>query len=289
MYLADSHTHLFSEEFDSDRDLVIQRARETGVCLFCLPNIDVESVECLHQVSDRYSSCCYPMMGLHPTSVKTHYQSDLEIIKAELNKRKYIAVGEIGIDLYWDKTFINEQIHAFEEQLRWSIDRDLPVAVHTREAFPQVFESLYKIGIDKLRGVFHSFGGSREELETIALFKNFMVGINGVITYKKANFCDYLSLFPLERIILETDSPYLSPVPFRGKRNEPAYLPNVAAKLAEVYNLPVEKIAEITTENTLRLFDIEINFCHCGLDPQSSDKGIPRQARDDSIKITHNL
>jgi TatD DNase family protein len=237
----------------------MQRAKESGVQLFCLPNIDVESVERLHRAVDQYPACCYPMMGLHPTSVKVHYQSDLEIIKTELNKRKYIAIGEIGVDLYWDQTFIKEQIGAFEEQLQWSIDRNLPVAIHTREAFPQVFESLYKIGIERLRGVFHSFGGSREELETIALCKNFMIGINGVITYKNANFRDYLPLFPLERIILETDSPYLSPTPFRGKRNEPAYLLNVAAKLAEVYNLPVETIAEVTTKNAKRLFNIENN------------------------------
>ena len=257
MYLIDSHTHLFSEEFDSDRNLVIQRAIESGVGLFCLPNIDVESIERLHQVSDQYSAYCFPMIGLHPTSVKANYQRELEIIKAELNKRKYTAIGEIGLDLYWDKTFFNEQIHTFEEQLQWSLEWDLPVAIHTRDAFPQVFESLYKTSVDRLRGVFHSFSGSREELETIALCKNFMIGINGIITYKKADFRDYLPLFPLERIILETDSPYLPPTSFRGKRNEPSYLPYIAAKLAEVYNLPVEKIAEITTENTRRLFDIE--------------------------------
>ena len=283
MYLIDSHTHLFSEEFDSDRSLVIQRAREAKVRIFCLPNIDVDSMERLHRLSDQYPAWCYPMMGLHPTSVKTHFKQDLEKIKAELNKRKYIAIGEIGLDLYWDKTFINEQINAFEEQLRWSIDRHLPVVIHTREAFPRVFESLHKIGVDRLHGVFHSFGGTREELEEIALCKNFMIGINGVITYKKADFCNYLPSFPLERIILETDSPYLTPVPFRGKRNEPAHLLHVAAKLAEVYNLPGEKIAEITTRNACRLFGLTIDFCHCGLDPQSPDQGIPHQVRDDSL------
>jgi len=254
MYLIDSHAHLFLEEFDTDRDMVIQRAREVGIQLFCLPNIDAESIERLHRVVEEYPAWCYPMMGLHPTSVKAHFQQDLEIIKTELNKRKYIAIGEIGLDLYWDKTFINEQIDAFEEQLRWSIEWNLPVAIHTREAFPQVFESLYKIGVDRLRGVFHSFGGTREELKEIELCKNFMIGINGVITYKKADFRDYLTLFPIERIILETDSPYLPPVPYRGKRNEPAYLLNVAVKLAEVYDLPVEKIAEATSGNVRRLF-----------------------------------
>jgi len=254
MYLIDSHTHLFSEEFDSDRDLVIERAREAGIRFFYLPNIDAESIERLHRLSDQYPACCYPMMGLHPTSVKAHFRQDLDIIKAELDKRKYIAIGEIGLDLYWDKTFINEQIDAFEEQLRWSIDRDLPVAIHTREAFPQVFESLYKTGVDRLRGVFHSFGGTLEELDEIKRCENFMIGINGVITYKKAAFRDYLPLFPIERIVLETDSPYLPPVPYRGKRNESAYLLHVAAKLAEVYNMPVEEITKITTQNARRLF-----------------------------------
>jgi len=213
------------------------------------------------------------MMGLHPTSVKAGFQRDLEIIKAELKKRKYIAIGEIGLDLYWDKTFISEQIEAFEEQLRWSIEWNLPVAIHTREAFPQVFESLYKIGIDRLRGVFHSFGGTREELEEIMLCKNFMIGINGVITYKKANFREYLTLFPLERIILETDSPYLSPVPQRGKRNEPAYLVHVVAKLAEVYNLSADEIGEITSENAGRLFEglrVPAFICH----PQAAHRNL---------------
>ena len=254
MYLIDSHTHIFLEEFDADRNLVLQRAVEAGVRLFLLPNIDVESVEGVNRLSDQYPDRCFPMMGLHPTSVKAGFQRDLELIKAALKKRKYLAIGEIGLDLYWDKTFINEQIEAFEEQLRWSIEWNLPVAIHTREAFPQVFESLYKTGIDRLRGVFHSFGGTQEELEEIARCKNFMIGINGVITYKKAGFRDYLPLFPLERIILETDSPYLSPVPCRGKRNEPAYLLHVAAKLAEVYNLSTAEIAETTTGNARRLF-----------------------------------
>jgi len=254
MYLIDSHTHLFLEAFDTDRALVMQRAKEAGVELFCLPNIDMDSVENLHHVCSEYPNLCFPMMGLHPTSVKTGYKYDLERIKAELHKRKYIAIGEIGLDLYWDKTFINEQIEAFETQLRWSIEWDLPVAIHTREAFSQVFESLEKIGAERLRGVFHSFGGRREELELIVNYKNFMIGINGVITYKNADFRDYLPLFPLERIVLETDSPYLPPTPYRGKRNEPAYLLQVAEKLAEVYNLPIDTVAAVTSENVKRLF-----------------------------------
>lgn len=252
--MVDSHTHIFSAEFDSDIAEVIGRAYDNGVHKFCLPNIDVKSVPRLLSLTDKYPEMCFPMMGLHPTSVKENYKEELEIIRQELSKRKYIAIGEIGIDLYWDKTFLQEQIETFEEQLRWSIEFDLPVAIHTREAFPEVFTSIRKIGADKLRGIFHSFGGSQRELEEALTFKNFLLGINGVITYKKATFRDYLSMAPLERIVLETDAPYLTPVPYRGKRNEPSYLIFIAQKLAEAYQLPFEDIARQTTANAKQLF-----------------------------------
>jgi TatD DNase family protein len=254
MYLVDTHTHIYAEEFDADREEIIRRAKEAGVGAFCLPNIDVESIGRLHNLCDQHPEICFPMMGLHPTSVESNYKKDLDIIRAELGKRKYIAIGEIGIDLHWDKTCLKEQIEAFEEQLRWSIEWDLPVAIHSREAFPQVFESLHKTGVDKLRGVFHSFGGSREELEEALRCPGFSLGINGVITYKKADFRDYLTLAPIERIVIETDAPYLAPVPYRGKRNEPAYLAAVVRKLAEVYGLPEETIAETTTGNARQMF-----------------------------------
>jgi TatD DNase family protein len=256
MYLVDTHTHIYAEEFDADREEMIRRARGAGVGAFCLPNIDLESIDRLHALCDQYPGTCFPMMGLHPTSVDAGYKKELDVIRAELDKRKYIAIGEIGIDLYWDKTSLQEQVEAFEEQLRWSIDRNLPVAIHSREAFPQVFESLYNIGVDKLRGVFHSFGGSREELEEALRCPGFSLGINGVITYKKATFRDYLPLVPIERIVIETDAPYLAPGPYRGKRNEPAYLTTIVQKLSEVYGLSEETVAEITTENARRLFGI---------------------------------
>jgi TatD DNase family protein len=256
MYLVDTHTHIYLEEFDADLPEVIRRASETGVEKFCLPNIDAASIDRLTAVCGQYPGSCFPMMGLHPTSVDAGYQKELAIIRGELEKRKYIAVGEIGLDLYWDKTFIKEQIEAFEEQLRWSIELDLPVAIHAREAFPCIFESLHKIGADKLRGVFHSFGGSREELEEALQCRNFLLGINGVVTYKNAGFREYLPLAPVERIVLETDAPYLTPVPFRGKRNEPAYLSYILRQLAEIYQLPEESIAEKTTANAERLFKI---------------------------------
>jgi TatD DNase family protein len=256
MYLIDTHTHIFTEEFIPDRREVIQRAVDAGVKRLFLPNIDLESVVSLHQLCDRYPQLCFPMMGLHPTSVNAGYRETLKKIKHFLTGRKYAAIGEIGIDLYWDKTFLKEQISAFEEQLQWSMEWNLPVAIHTREAFPQVFESLDRVGADKLGGVFHSFGGTREELEKALSYKNFFLGINGVITYKNAIFRDYLATAPIERIVLETDAPYLSPVPHRGKRNEPAYLPYIVEKLAEVYGLPVETIADKTSENAQKLFRI---------------------------------
>lgn len=256
MYLIDTHTHIFSEEFDSDIEEVINRAIEAGVRKFCLPNVDIESIPRLNRLCERHPEVCFPMMGLHPTSVKADYQKDLDTIWSHINDQKFIAIGEIGIDLYWDKTFLKEQTEAFEEQLRWSIDLDIPVAIHTREAFPQVFESLNRVGAKRLRGIFHSFGGSLEEMETALAFPNFSLGINGVVTYKKAQFPAYLATAPLSRIVLETDAPYLPPVPYRGKRNEPSYLLYIVQKLAEVYGVTSEEIAKKTTENAESLFVI---------------------------------
>jgi hydrolase, TatD family len=256
MYLVDTHTHIFLEEFDSDIDKVILRAEAAGVKAFLLPNIDTESIDRLHKLSDTYPSVCFPMMGLHPTSVNLNFEKELKTVFSQFEKRKYIAIGEIGIDLYWDKTYLKEQKIVFEKQLKWSLEMNLPVAVHTRDAFPEVFDSIYKVGADRLRGVFHSFGGSREELEEIVNLKNFRVGINGVVTYKNASFRDYLPLISIDRILLETDAPYLSPIPYRGKRNEPAYIVNVAERLAEIYSISVEEIAEKTTRNALGLFSL---------------------------------
>jgi TatD DNase family protein len=186
--------------------------------------------------------------------VGADFEEVLSGLRAELEKTPVIAIGEIGIDLHWDKTLLREQAAAFEEQLRWSIEKDLPVALHTREALPQVFESLHKVGIEKLRGVFHSFGGNREELEEVLRYPQFLIGINGVVTYKNTTIRDYLPLAPLERLVLETDAPYLPPVPHRGKRNEPAYLLLIAEKLAEVYGVSVETVAATTHANAKRLW-----------------------------------
>lgn len=254
MKLIDTHTHIYQNDFDGDIVEVIGKAKSGGVYKFFLPNVDVASIHPLNNLCSQYPDECFPMMGLHPTSVNDSYLMELEEIKKQFELRKYIAVGEIGIDLYWDKTFLNEQKMAFEKQLRWSIHYNLPVVIHTRDAFPEVMECITNVGAKNLRGVFHSFGGSKEDLETILSLDNFLLGINGVVTFKNSKLKDYLANAPLERIVLETDAPYLAPVPYRGKRNEPVYLLEVAQKIAEIYQVSVENVAETTTQNALNLF-----------------------------------
>jgi TatD DNase family protein len=252
--MVDTHTHVYLKEFDEDREVVIERAKQAGITGLLLPNVDLDTVGRLHELCDLHPGYCLPMMGLHPTGVVSSWKDDLKEIRSWFDKRRYIAVGEIGIDLYWDKTYIKEQKQAFIEQLHWSMEMDLPVVIHTRDAFPEVFECLNSVGVHNLRGIFHSFGGSREELEQALQCENFMIGINGVVTFKNSGFRDYLNIAPIERIVTETDAPYLAPVPFRGNRNEPAYILCVIEKLAEVYGLPVEMVKKKTSENAHRLF-----------------------------------
>jgi TatD DNase family protein len=257
MYLIDTHTHLYFEAFDADLPEVMRRAFDAGVAAFLLPGIDVESLPRLKAMCTRhYPDRCFPMLGLHPTRVGTDYQKDLDILRAELENGSYRAVGEIGVDLHWDATCLREQKEAFKAQLNWCIEKDLPAAIHMRDAFPQVFEALHAVGIDKLRGVFHSFGGTRDELEEILRYPQFLLGINGVVTYKNTSIRDYLALAPLDRLVLETDAPYLPPAPHRGKRNEPAYLPLIVQKLAEIYGVAAETVAAQTTENATKLWKL---------------------------------
>ena len=252
--MIDTHTHVYLEDFDEDRELMITRAKEAGISKLLLPNVDLQTIGRLHDLCDQHPDYCIPMMGLHPTSVTSSWKEDLQTIRSWFDKRRYIAVGEIGIDLYWDKTYIEEQKLVFIEQLRWSIEMNLPVVIHTRDAFSEVFECLDIVGVHNLRGVFHSFGGNREELEQALQYENFMLGINGVVTFKNSVFRDYLNVAPIERVVTETDAPYLTPVPFRGKRNEPVYINYVVEKLAEVYQMPMETVARITAENAERMF-----------------------------------
>ena len=254
--MIDTHCHLYLEEFDVDRDELIDAAKDSGIKKILTPNIDVETLDRLHELADNHPGYIYPMMGLHPTSVDASYIETLRRIEAELPKRPYCAIGEIGMDLYWDKTFLKEQKIVFEEQLRWSMALDLPVVIHTRDAFEETFEVVHRVGADKLRGVFHSFGGTLAEMEEIKRMENFYIGINGVATFKKVTIDQILPDFPLERILTETDAPYLSPVPYRGKRNIPIYIWKTAEKLASIYDISVEELREITSANAIKLFNL---------------------------------
>ncbi|WP_165041859.1 TatD family hydrolase [Dysgonomonas sp. ZJ709] len=257
MKIIDTHSHIYADEFKHDIGDAITRAKQVGVEKILLPNIDSSTIGQLHLLADNYPNYCIPMMGLHPTSVGENWEEELAILKEQFSKRSYIAVGEIGIDLYWDKKYEEQQKEAFEEQLRWSIEYNLPVAIHSRDAICECIESIKKVGSDKLRGVFHSFGGTTEELKEILALQNFMLGINGVVTFKNSSLSTVLKETDLSHIIVETDSPYLSPIPYRGKRNESSYTIKVVERLAEIYGISPEEVGNITTENAKRLFRIE--------------------------------
>jgi TatD DNase family protein len=254
MKLIDTHCHLYLEEFDPEQDLLIRRAEDSGIGALLMPNVDVSTIDRMHLLCDRYPGYAYPMMGLHPSSVNRHYAESLRKIEACLSERTYCAIGEIGIDLYWDKTYRKEQIAVFEEQLRWSADLNLPVAIHTRNAFAEVFDSIYKVGAGRLSGVFHSFSGTVADWEEIRKLPRFKIGINGVVTFKNAGLPEVIRVADIHHILLETDAPYLAPVPYRGKRNEPVYIWKTAGKIAEIYNLSLEETVEITGRNALKIF-----------------------------------
>ena len=256
MKLIDTHNHLYLEEFDPEQDALVDAALKSGIDTLLLPNVDLTTIGRMHDLCDRFPDFAYPMMGLHPTSVDGHYTDALKKTESYLGKRSYCAIGEIGIDLYWDKTYLKEQKIVFEEQLKWSIDLDLPVAIHTRDAYPEVLESIHKIGADKLTGVFHSFTGTNTDLKEIKKLKNFKLGINGVITFKNSKLSETILSTGVNSIVLETDAPYLAPVPYRGKRNEPVYIWKTAEKVADTYGLTLGETVEITRKNALDLFKI---------------------------------
>lgn len=257
MKLIDTHAHLFTKEFHDDLDQVVRRAREVGVEKVLLPNIDETTLADLRSASDRYPGFFFPMMGLHPTSVRADWQQQLIPIDEIFRQGDYVAVGEIGMDLYWDTSLQKAQMQAFEEQLRWSMEKGLPVSIHFRNATKEVIHSIRRVGEEKLRGVFHSFGGSEDEREAILQLRNFRIGINGVITFKNSGLAETLRNCPRDRVILETDAPYLAPVPYRGKRNESAYLSLIVAKLAEVWAMGAEEAAAITSNNARDLFGFD--------------------------------
>ena len=254
MKIIDTHTHIYLEEFDADRTPVIQRAIESGIMAILLPNIDVSTVQPLFQLCDMFPEFTFPMMGLHPTSVDGSYASQLSRIERMLTCRTYCGIGEIGIDLYWNQQYLEAQKEVFEEQLRWSINMQLPVSIHTRNAFDEVLDSIHKVGKDLLRGVFHCFSGTADDLEEIKRLSNFKIGIDGNITYKNSPMTEILQQAPLDLLLLETDAPYLAPVPYRGKRNEPSYLWETAKKIAEIYKISLDEVVDQIRKNTFEVF-----------------------------------
>ncbi|WP_418264205.1 TatD family hydrolase [Flavobacterium faecale] len=253
--ITDTHTHLYSEEFKEDRNEMIQRAIDAGVSRFFIPAIDSSYTASMYDLEKAYPENVFLMMGLHPTHVKEDYEAELQHVKEELTKRKFYAIGEIGIDLYWDKTHLKEQQDAFRTQIQLAKEYQLPIVIHCREAFDEIFEILEEEKSDDLFGIFHCFTGTYEQAVRAISF-NMKLGIGGVVTFKNGKIDQFLQQIDLQHIVLETDSPYLAPVPYRGKRNESSYILNVASKLAEIYRVSVAEIAEKTTENSKAIFGI---------------------------------
>ena len=256
--MIDTHSHIFSEEFKEDLPEVIARAKEIGVEKIFMPNIDDTSVEDMLNVCQAYPDYCFPMIGFHPTSVEgpDAIYKVREMKKHLVEGHPYIAVGEVGLDLYWDKTWLKEQQLILDEQIQWALEWNLPLVIHCREAFPELFQVLEPYKHTGLTGVFHSFTGTVDEARELMDYSRFMIGINGVVTFKKSTLPEVLQEVPLTKLVLETDSPYLAPVPFRGKRNETSYVKRVAVKLAELYGIEIGEVERQTTENALKVFNI---------------------------------
>ncbi|HQW06553.1 MAG: TatD family hydrolase [Flavobacteriales bacterium] len=250
----DTHAHLYHRQFDPDREELLRRAEEAGVTKFFLPNVDHESIEGMNALAAAHPESCFAMMGLHPCSVTEMNDLALEEVEQHLRSGGYCAVGEIGIDLHWDKTWLVQQQAAFRQQVRWAKELDLPIVIHCRQSFEETIAIVEQEQDGSLRGVFHCFTGSPEEAARIVALKDFYMGIGGVITYPKGGLFETMQVVGPERCVLETDAPYLAPVPFRGRRNESAYIPHIAAKLAEATGRSVEEIARITTTNAQELF-----------------------------------
>ena len=255
MILTDTHTHLYSEAFDEDRDEMIQRALDLGIKRFFIPAIDSTYTQGMFDLKQRYPEYVHLMSGLHPTHVKENYEQELEIVKKLLEQNSFVAIGEIGIDLYWDKTFLKEQQYAFREQIKLAKQYQLPIVIHCRDAFDEVFEILEMEKGEDLFGIFHCFTGTLEHARQ-AISYQMKLGIGGVSTFKNGKIDKFLDQIEISHIVLETDAPYLAPVPYRGKRNESAYLIEVANKLAAIYQISFEEVAHITTENSRQVFGV---------------------------------
>ena len=256
MIFIDTHTHLFSSSFNEDRTDAVQRAINAGVDKLLLPNIYVDSISAMYDLCNQFPNNCFPMMGLHPGSVDENWERNLEVIKEHLFTRNNLAVGEIGMDLYWDKTFQDAQAQAFRQQISWAKELKLPIIIHAREAFEEIFDIVDELNDDNLRGIFHCFTGTLEQARKIQEYGGFMLGLGGVLTYKKSGLDEVVKDIPIDMIVLETDSPYLPPTPHRGKRNESAYLIHIAEKLAEIKQMKLTEVADLTTANARQMFNL---------------------------------
>jgi len=254
MTIIDTHTHLYAAQFDEDRAEMLARAIGSGVERFYLPNIDSNSIEGMLALEKQYPENCFPMMGLHPCSVNADYKKELAIVEEWLGKRPFVAVGEIGIDLYWDKTYIEQQKDAFKIQIQWAKDLNIPIIIHARDALDIIIEIVEEEKDERLNGIFHCFTGTLEQAKRIEAL-GFYIGIGGVLTFKNGGLNKIAGNIPMERIVLETDSPYLAPKPKRGKRNESSYILYVAEKLAEIKGMSLSEIMKITTENANKIFN----------------------------------
>jgi TatD DNase family protein len=252
--MIDTHSHIYGPEFDEDRDEVINNALQAGIEKIFLPNINAESISRMFAVASRYPGVCYPMIGLHPEDVKDDWQSVLEDMHQYLPK--VVAVGETGLDFYWDSTYKKEQIEALEHQISWAKEYDLPLVIHMRKAEQELFEVMDRHKSDDLRGIFHCFSGSKETAQRMLAYEGFVLGIGGVLTFKNCRLSETLKYVPIDRIVLETDAPYLAPVPYRGKRNEPAYVHHVAQFLSQIYNVTLEELNQVTNNRVKSIFNI---------------------------------
>ena len=253
--ITDTHTHLYSEQFDEDRQEMMQRAKDAGVSRFFIPAIDASHTDSMIKLENEFPNDVFLMMGLHPSSVKENYLEELAHVREWIDKKAFYAIGEIGIDLFWDKTFLVQQQAAFKTQIKWAKEKKLPIVIHCRDAFDEVFEILEIEKSDDLRGVFHCFTGTLEQAKQ-AISYNMKLGIGGVATFKNGKINKFLNEINIKHIVLETDAPYLAPTPFRGKRNESSYITNVIDKLVEIYGISFQEIAEITTQNSKEVFGI---------------------------------
>jgi TatD DNase family protein len=254
MILTDTHTHLYSKEFDADRTELIQKAIDSGVKRFFLPNVDSESIPGMFQVEKQFPENCFAMMGLHPCSVNQTYQQELKVVEHWLSKRKFVAIGEIGIDLYWDKTFFEQQQDAFRTQIQWAKKYNLPYVIHSRSSFDETMQVVNEFKNDNIKAIFHCFSGNVEQAEQVIGAGDFKLGIGGVVTFKNSGLDKVVEAIDLKHIVLETDAPYLAPMPYRGKRNEPDYLVLVAKKIAEIKKISIEEVAAVTTQNSIDVF-----------------------------------